>query len=186
MNKHRTITLAWILANRVHDVDARTLQPSPENSLLYRERGTNHADFGRLVESIRREGVQAPLLVSKDNFIISGHQRRQAAIEAERFLVPVIFLNASRKDFTNDDWLVKLREHNCGRDKSFDELVRERLVDIDPDAAVAQIVDDRAERTRVLVPTIAIGAKEMRRSGISEAKRGMANAILQVLSDLQA
>ncbi len=124
-------------------------------------------------------------LVSRDYFIISGHQRREGAIEAECFLVPVIFLNISRTDFTDDEWLAILREHNCGREKSFDELVREKLVDIDPNEAISQIVDDQIKRTRARVSTIDIGTREMARCGISEAKRGMADAILQVLDDLE-
>ena len=57
-------------------VDARTLIPSPENEVLYRERTPADADFARLIESVRLGGVQAPLLVSLDGYIVSGHQRR--------------------------------------------------------------------------------------------------------------
>src|SRR5258707_854471 len=171
--------------NLILQVDARTLNPSPENAMLYRERSNVDSDFARLVESIRREGVQAPLLVSQDGYIISGHQRQKGTIEAERFIVPVIRLNIWRANYTSDEWLAILREHNTGREKSFDELVREKLVDIDPAEAIAQIVDDRIERTRARVATIDIGAREMRRCGISEVKRGMADAILKVLRDLE-
>ncbi len=166
-------------------VDARTLTPSPENANLYRERTTENADYARFVESVRKEGVKAPLLVSRDNFLVSGHQRQKAAIESEKFLVPVIYLSISRSECTSDEWLAILREHNAGREKTFDELVREKLVDIDPDAAISQIVDDEVERTRSRVELIEIDEKEMRRYGISLGKRGMANAVLDVLRDLQ-
>jgi hypothetical protein len=166
-------------------MDARDLIPSPENALLYHDRTTADSDFARLVESIRNEGVQAPLLVSRDLYIISGHQRQRGAIEAMQFNVPVIPLNVRRVDHTSDQWLALLREHNCGREKSFDELVREKLVDIDPDKAVSQIIDDRVERTRARVKIIDIGAKVMKRYGISEAKRGMVEAILKVLQDIE-
>src|SRR5262249_42622104 len=59
-------------------VDARKLKPSPENATLYRDRSARDADFARLVESVRNEGVQAPLLVSRDGYIVSGHQRQRA------------------------------------------------------------------------------------------------------------
>ena len=60
----------------VVQVSVRSLKPSPENSILYRERTKNDSDFARFVESVRRANkVKAPLLVSKDYFIISGHQR---------------------------------------------------------------------------------------------------------------
>src|SRR6266508_3015335 len=153
--------------NQVVRVEAWKLIPSPENEQLYRERTLANADFARLVESVRRDGVQAPILVSKDGYIISGHQRQRAAIEAGRPMLPVIYLNCRRQDYTSDQWLALLREHNTGREKTFDELVKEKLVDIDPDAAVRQIVDDRIQRTRARVPTIEIGTKEMKRNGIS-------------------
>jgi hypothetical protein len=171
------------IAPRIIQVDVRTLKPSPENALIYRERARDDSDFARLVESIRREDVQAPLLVSRDGYIVSGHQRQKAAFIVKKFLVPVIYLNMAREDHTSDEWLAILREHNCGREKSFDELVREKLVDIDPDEAVAQIVDDQIERTRARVATIDIGEKK-KRSRISQGKRSLADAILKILEDI--
>jgi hypothetical protein len=170
---------------RVVHVDARQLLPSAENDQLYRERTVNDADYRRLVESVRKDGVQAPLLLSSERYIISGHQRRRAAIETGRFMVPVIVLNIRRADCTSDEWLALLREHNTGREKTWDELVREKLVDIDPDEAVAQIENDRIERSRARVPTIVLSNREMKRASISPAKRRMADAIQEVLADLE-
>lgn len=172
-------------AARIVMVDARELKPSPENEHLYRERTTKDSDYARLVESVRSKGVEAPLLVSLDGFIISGHQRRRAAIATQWYMVPVIYKNLRRSDHTSDQWLATLREHNCGREKSFDELVRERLVDIDPDEAVSQIVDDKVRRTSARVRTIDIGTGRKTRSEISAGKRGMADAVIQVLEDLK-
>jgi hypothetical protein len=171
-------------SKKVVEVPIDSIKPSPENAHLYRDRAAGDTDFARLVESIKQEGIHAPLLVSKDGFIVSGHQRHKGAKAAGLKVVPVIYLNLRRDKFTSDEWLAILREHNCGREKSFDELVRERLVDIDPDEAVQQIVDDRVERSRPRIATIDIGDKEMRRFGISEEKRAMANAIKEVLDSL--
>jgi ParB-like nuclease domain len=170
---------------RIVMADARELKPSPENELLYRERTLNDSDYARLVESVHKDGVQAPLLVSQDGYIISGHQRGRAAIATERYSVPVIYLNIRRSDYTRDQWLAILREHNCGREKSFDELIRENLIDIDPDEAVRQIVDDKVRRSRSRAPTIEVSAKQMTRWEISAVKRQMADAVLQVLRDLE-
>ncbi len=165
--------------------DARTLLPSPENAILYRERTTNDSDFARLVDSIRKDGVQAPLLVSQDSYIVSGHQRQHCAIVAERFLVPVIYLNLFRSDHTSDEWLAILREHNTGREKLFDELVREKLVDIDPDKVIVQIENDRVERSESRVELIDLGTRTMKRDGIDKVKFGMVDAIFKVLRDLK-
>jgi hypothetical protein len=170
---------------RVVQVPMFQLHPSPENETIYRGRTTGNADFARLVESIRRHGVQTPLLVSQDNYIISGHQRRQAAIAAGVREVPVLYLKISRKDHTSDQWMAVLREHNTGRERTFDELVREKLIDVDPDEAIAQIVDDEAKRTQTRVASIDISHREMKRDGISEVKRGMVDAVLEVLRDLK-
>jgi hypothetical protein len=170
-------------------VDARTLIPSPENEQLYRERSVQDEDYRRFVDSVREHGVQAPLLVSLDNYIISGHQRQRAAIATGQFRVPIRRLNVRRSDYGEDDyhsdaWLALLREHNTGREKTFDELTREKLIDINPEDAVVLMVVDKMKRLETRVPTIMASAKEMKRYGISEAKRGMADAIYQVLQDL--
>jgi hypothetical protein len=173
-------------ARKVVLVSAWSLFASYENTKLYRERTEADADYARLVQSVRERGVETPLLVTRDRYIISGHQRQKAAQETERFMVPVLFLDVSRKQYSDDEWLALLREHNCGREKTFDELMREKLIDIDPDEAIAQIEDERAERTRTRVETIAIGEKAMTRHAISTNKRGMADAILKILKDLAA
>ena len=161
------------------------LMESPENAKLYRERTVDDADFARLVRSVSENGVNQPLLVSRDRYIISGHQRRRAAIEAQRHQVPIIVLNIRRAEKSEDEWLAILREYNTGREKTFDELVREKLVDIDPDEAVLQIWSDQAKRTSVRVQTIDIGITEMKRYRISPEKRGMADAVLSILLMLE-
>ncbi len=183
LTRNGKLNLGQILG-KVVKVHIDSIKPSPENARIYRERTANDSDFARFVESIRTNGVQAPLLVSEDFFIISGHQRHRGAKAAGVLTVPVIFLKLRRDEHTPDNWLAILREHNTGREKSFEELVRERLVDIDPDEAVQQIVDDRVERSKSRVPTIDTGSKEMKRYAISNEKRKMANAILGVLNSL--
>jgi hypothetical protein len=166
-------------------VDVDDLHPSPENSLLYRKRSVSDPDYRKLVQSIRADGIQAPLLISRDDHIVSGHQRWQAAIDSGLPCVPCVRLKLRRSDHTEDQWIAILREHNTGRQKTFDELIREQLVDIDPDKAVAQIVEDRAKRTSARIGTIDIGAKEMIRHNISPEKGEMVDAVLAVLRDLE-
>ena len=105
-----------------------TLLPSPENSLLYRERNIRKPDRKRLVQSIRKtKGVQAPLLIALDDFIVSGHERHAAAPEAGFPIVPTIVLDLRRSNHTADEWLAVLREHNTGREKTQDEKIREKI-----------------------------------------------------------
>jgi hypothetical protein len=165
-------------------IDVWRLNPSPENAKLYRERTIEDSDFARLVESIRANGVQAPLLVSLDFYIISGHQRLRAAIEAGRYKVPCIRLNLRRSKHTADEWLAILREHNTGREKTFDEMVREKLIDIDPQEAMDNLAADRIKRTRVRMPTVELGGR-VRRNGFSPALRPFCERIKEILNRLQ-
>lgn len=169
----------------VQRVSIDAIYESPENRLLYRNRSTDNADFRRLVESVSKNGIESPLLVSLDGYIISGHQRFQAAIRAGLDVVPVIVKPLRRSKHTRDQWTAVLREHNTGREKSFDEVVREKLVDLDPARAAKAVVLDRIERARLRIETIQLDSAEVKRHRISAAKREFADAILEVLRDLQ-
>jgi hypothetical protein len=162
-------------------IDVSEIYPSPENALLYRERTVADVDFARLVESVREGGVQAPLLVSRDRMIISGHQRRAAAIEADCYEVPIIVLPIRRSDYTKDEWLAVLREHNTGREKTLDERILENLVDVDPDEAMSAVVDEQVRRPRPKSSTVYVPAKFKKRAKITGQTRAFADAIMGIL-----
>ena len=63
-----------ILTLRLEDV-----QPSPENDRLYRPVDASDPQIIQLAESLRDCGIQEPLLVTRDRWIISGHRRYAAA-----------------------------------------------------------------------------------------------------------
>src|SRR4051812_4390251 len=88
--------------------DGRNFKPSPENAILYKERTPSDSDFARLVEGIDKDGVKNPILVSLDDFVVSGHQRQKATIQVGRFVVPIIRLDISRAHHTSDSWLAVL------------------------------------------------------------------------------
>ena len=160
-----------------------TLKPSPENSLVCRDRDSRKPDRKRFVQSIREtKGVQAPLLVSRDDYIISGHERHAAAPEAGFPIVPVIVLEVWRENHTPDEWLSILREHNTGRDKTQDEKIRERIVDIDPDEAIRAIVDDQVARAKPKSKTVIVPDKIKTRSRITAQSRDFADAIIRILT----
>ena len=160
-----------------------TLNPSPENSVLYRNRDSRKPDRKRFVESIiETKGVQAPLLISLDDFIVSGHERHAAAPEAGFPMVPTIVLELRRSNHTPDEWLAVLREHNTGRDKTQDEKIREKLVDVDPDEAMSAVVDFQIERAKPKSKTVAIPDKIKKRSRITKQSRDFADAIINILT----
>jgi len=164
-------------------VKCEELTPSPENNLIYRRRSTTDADFRRFVEGIRDKGVEAPLLVSRDGYIMSGHQRLAAAMEVGLSQVPIIVLNKRRSDHSQDEWVAILREHNTGRQKTLDELIREKMIDVAVVKTAGQVVDSLVASSDVTSDTIDIPAKKKKRSRITKVSRDFADAILYILNE---
>ena len=100
------------MAETIIHVDPSILKVHPRNAEFFDD--VDGAEFDRLVESIRDHGVLTPLRVTKDMTIISGHQRKRAALKAECKSVPVI-VDESDDD---NDVLMKLIETNFGRVKN--------------------------------------------------------------------
>lgn len=55
------------------------ISPSPENQELYRPVTPDDDATIELAESIRERGILEPLVISADNYIVSGHRRHCAA-----------------------------------------------------------------------------------------------------------
>lgn len=100
------------MAEAIVMLDPSVLKAHPRNDEFFDD--VNGADFDRLVESIREHGVLTPLRVTKDMTLISGHQRKRAALEAGVTEVPVI-IDGSTDD---SEVLMKLIETNFGRIKN--------------------------------------------------------------------
>jgi len=100
------------MAEAIVMLDPSVLKAHPRNDEFFDD--VNGADFDRLVESIREHGVLTPLRVTKDMTLISGHQRKRAALEAGVTEVPVI-IDGSTDD---NEVLMKLIETNFGRIKN--------------------------------------------------------------------
>ncbi len=160
------------------------LRNSLENQLLYRPRTTNDADFRRLVEGIRDNGIQSPLIVSADWYIISGHCRCAAALELGLETVPVIQLATRRDGVSKDEWIRLLRSHNTGREKTLDERIRENIVDINPDEAMRYVRDELVRRSEPKSETIWIPSTYKDRSEITAQTREFAEAIKGILKGI--
>jgi hypothetical protein len=159
-----------------------SLHPSPENLQLYRA-VQDDPDIGKLAEAIKRNGCD-PLIVTLDNFIVSGHRRRAALLEIGQQFVPCHVLPIRRDALSTDEYIALLRSYNHQRNKTVAEQVREELVDINPDAAYQALCERRdkvfarAEESGVKVLKIE-GVK--RRHGISDAKAEHVHYIKQIV-----
>lgn len=64
-----------IISRKLSDI-----QPSPENDKLYRPIDKNDPDFKSFVETVRKNGITDPLIVTRDGYICSDHRRYAAAV----------------------------------------------------------------------------------------------------------
>jgi hypothetical protein len=114
-----------------------SLKVSPENALLYRP-PPDDPDIGALAESIRRNGCD-PLVITADNYIVSGHRRREAMLRIGQRFVSCRVLPQRRDSMTPDEYVALLRDFNEQRNKTVAEQVREELVDADPEGAESNV-----------------------------------------------
>lgn len=134
---------------------------------------------------IQAHGVQEPILISTDGYIISGHRRRAASLLAGLPEVPVRIYPISRQDDPAGFWKL-LVEMNSQRVKATNELVHESLVKIDPKAAHQQIINERLEKSnsRNLDHLSSIDpGSDGRRCEISRAKIPLLDAVKRVLQE---
>jgi hypothetical protein len=122
---------------------------APENDLLYDGFGIANSDDAELAISIRDNGIQEPLTISIDQYLLSGHRRHAAAkfIGLER--VPVRFHDVEFWKLGVDERLATLRRFNQQREKSPGERIREKMLDIEPATAYRDLKDRRDKALRI-------------------------------------
>jgi hypothetical protein len=111
-----------------------SLIPSPENAQLYRP-AEDDESIAALARSIKKHGLQEPLIVTLDNYIVSGHRRHAALLRIGQRFVSCRVLPVRRDSMTTDAYIALLREHNRQRNKTVAEQFREEMVDINPEEA---------------------------------------------------
>src|SRR5262249_12806529 len=116
-----------------------SVQPSPENSLIYRAISAADPDVIRLAESIQRHGILEHLVVTEDGYILSGHRRHFAARLAGLKKIPCRVDGVSRDD---EAFRRRLVEHNQQRVKGVEELIQEELFRADPQADYDQLLSE--------------------------------------------
>ena len=166
---------------RILAIPVEKLRPSPENSDLYRPVDPADPEIVELARSIKAHGVQEPLIVTADYFIVSGHRRLAAAKLAGLAALPCKVLDF-RKDEDHARFMHLLRECNRQRIKTFDEKLREEVVSANPEVAYRTLIEHREERSRLDIETIDIRG-EKRRAAISEAKWPFLEAILKIIKE---
>jgi hypothetical protein len=159
-----------------------SLKPSPENTQLYRP-VSKDPDIDKLANSIKKYGCD-PLVVTADNFIVSGHRRHAALLHIGQSWIPCRVLPKRRREMATDEYLSLLRSHNHQRHKTVAEQVQEELIDINPEEAYDRLRDYRDKSVNAadhngVTPMKIEGVK--RRSGISDQKADHVKYVKQVV-----
>ena len=157
-----------------------SIKPAPENDIIYRAISEEDPDIRGLAQSIKKNGVIEPLVISKDNFLLSGHRRLFAAELAGLIEVP-----CRVEDISHDDLFFRYRltEYNRQRVKGIDEVFREELLRADPATSYESLLSERIERANIDLGRLSVIRlrDERYRAKISKAKQSMLDAINEVL-----
>lgn len=174
--------------SKIDHVLISLLKPSPENDKLYRPVNEDDPEVRALARSIKEHGVKEPLVVTLDDYILSGHRRRAACILAGVYRVPVRYEPVVRGDCDEPKdprFLTLLATYNRQRVKSFDEVAREEAIAIDPKEAHRRLRKHRQEKAAVSADTLQIRDVK-HRALISKAKEPFLTAIWNTLHELRA
>lgn len=166
----------------VEIVPISTIQPSPENDDIYGEVKRDD-QMELLIESITGRGLEEPIIVSADGFIISGH-RRYFACKVLRFKeIPVRKKSFTRKDRILD-WPRILTEYNPQRIKQASTLLKEAMLRFSDQDATAVLRDFSTSQIEVDAEFLEVsGCKFVR--DVSKKKLGFLNAAIKVVNDLR-
>ena len=166
--------------NRIIRKRLTSLKPSPENDEVYSKVDPADPEIQRLAVSILKHGIKEPLVVTKDNYILSGHRRYAAARLADKVTVPCRVVRFKRVGMDKSKYIEHLREHNRQRDKSLAEKLREELVSINPHEAYQSLILHRHDSAIITADTVDIeGSKS--RSRITSVKDEMLEAVKQII-----
>jgi hypothetical protein len=94
------------------------LRPSPENDQLYKPVSPSDPDVQDLAAGIRRDGLLEPLVVTLDNYILSGHRRRVACKLAGLTEVPCRVENILNRSIQNTASFIDrtlIQHYGCGQ-----------------------------------------------------------------------
>lgn len=168
---------------RVDYMPVAEIQSSPENDDLYGE--IQHDEqMDNLIDSIHRRGLEEPLLLTDDQFILSGHRRFFAVQYLGWDEVPVRIRHNTRRA-RNPEFHKELMEYNPQRIKTAGSLLKEALLRDESPADTFAALEDRDELAMHVDAEFMVvdGAKHV--EPVSSKKRQFLEAVKVVIADLE-
>ncbi len=168
---------------RVHLLPVAEIKRSPENDELYGAVDGDHdAAFGMLTRSIERLGLEEPLILTQDGYILSGHRRYAAVVALGWTHVPVRFAQVTRA--TSADYHRLLAQYNPQRVKTVATTLAEQFL-LEPERPQqTNWTDYVAARSKVTATFMDVdGWKEDEQIG--PRKREFLTAVQNVIAELK-
>ncbi len=170
----------------IRNIPIRKVYPSYENNLFYRPVDPEDTEILELAKSIKTHGIQEPLIITRDHWIISGHRRFRAAKIVGLKEVPCIVQNFNKDDDGKKKFMQLLPECNRQRAKTFDEKLREEVASANPEEAYHALMKFREEMVACSLEDSSITIRgRKRRAEISPAKSPFLNAIKTLVESLR-
>jgi ParB-like nuclease domain len=164
-------------------VPVKKIKPSPENEEIYGAINyENDPVLETLVDSIRRLGLEEPLICTADLYILSGHRRFAAVKHLGWSEVPVRFSKTRRSDTT--DYHRLLAQYNPQRVKSVAALVSEQFLKSDRYTSREQFAEREYRKEQVSADFITVEGKKLIEP-IGERRTEFLEAAVGVINDLE-
>jgi hypothetical protein len=161
-----------------------SIRPSVENWEIYR-RPEADQDMESLKQSIREYGIQQPIIVSSDYYILSGHRRHAAAKSNGMACVPCVRSHVCMGELQMTDRIKILIEHNKGtRTKTAGELIAESMVGLDTQKAVAEIQRRKSQvytMAQTLPDRVVVTTEGNRRNDPRQHRGEFLSAVINIL-----
>jgi len=155
------ISKKWDLSH----LPVKQIKVATENNYLYERFAIANHDDVALCNSIEEYGIQEPLAITNDYYLLSGHRRLASARRLKLQSVPVRVIDKCYEVLTKEERLGLLRLYNQQRDKTTGEKVREAMLELDKSSAYRELL-----QRRVNLITVREGAKSNVNLGISKKR----------------
>jgi len=175
-------------AAAIVEIPVGDLKPSIENDRIYKPVNPNDPPNKKLAASIAKDGIQIPLVVTCDMFVLSGHRRLSGAIQAGLATVRCIVRHdICKANHDPADYLRLLTLYNDQRVKTFAEEARETFINSNPeegDQAFTAYRQQKSRKNDFDKLSMNLGAFKGRKR-ISAAKMPLVRALQKIVAKMR-